>query len=54
MISEDQKARKALRRIFDAAVSNANTALIVPRHLPPPPSRCVVIGGGKASAPAAL
>jgi|UPI00030B367D hydroxypyruvate reductase len=50
MIWDDKKARKALRRIFDAAVGSADPALIVPRHLPPPPKgRCFVIGAGTNS-----
>jgi glycerate-2-kinase len=39
MMWDDQKARKALRRIFDAAVGRADTALIVPRDLPAPTER---------------
>lgn len=37
--------------MFDAAVRAADPAVIVPRHLPPPPKgRTIVIGAGKASA----
>ena len=39
-----------LRRLFDAAVGAADPALCVPRHLPPPPGRTLVVGAGKAAA----
>ncbi|MEZ5645570.1 MAG: glycerate kinase [Burkholderiaceae bacterium] len=40
-----------LKAMFDAAISAAQPALCVPRHLPEPPrGRLVVIGAGKASA----
>jgi len=40
-----------LKAMFDAAISAAQPARCVPRHLPPPPKgRLVVIGAGKASA----
>lgn len=40
-----------LKALFDAAISAAQPALCVPRHLPEPPrGRLVVIGAGKASA----
>jgi glycerate 2-kinase len=40
-----------LKAMFDAAISAAQPALCVPRHLPDPPKgRLVVIGAGKASA----
>src|SRR3954447_12969084 len=43
--------RDLLRAMFDAAVSSAMPAEVVPAHLPPPPAnRVVVIGAGKASA----
>jgi glycerate 2-kinase len=43
--------RALLRRMFDAAISAAQPALCVPRHLPQPPrGRLLVIGAGKASA----
>ncbi|WP_439814356.1 glycerate kinase type-2 family protein [Zavarzinia sp. CC-PAN008] len=47
----DAAARAALRRIFDAAVAQAEPGAAVRRHLPPRPrGRCVVVGAGKASA----
>src|SRR5271155_3171133 len=47
----DSRARTVLRRIFDAAVASADPRSAVARHLPPKPKgRCVVVGGGKASA----
>lgn len=47
----DARARSALRRIFDAAVADADPGAAVRRHLPPKPKgRCVVVGAGKASA----
>ncbi len=47
----DDRARRTLRRIFEAAVASAAPALALPAHLPPKPSgRCVVVGAGKASA----
>src|SRR4029079_6737267 len=47
----DERARIALRRIFDAAVASADPGPAVLRHLPEKPrGRCVVVGAGKASA----
>src|SRR5262249_35598212 len=47
----DNRARAALRSIFDAAVASADPAAAVARHLPAKPKgRCVVVGAGKASA----
>ena len=44
----DESARAALRRIFDAAVKSADPAAAVRRHLPEKPrGRCVVVGAGK-------
>jgi glycerate 2-kinase len=46
-----ETARDLLRAMFDAAVSAALPAKIVPPHLPAPPKgRTIVIGAGKASA----
>ncbi len=46
----DAAARSVLRDIFDAAVTSADPAAAVLRHLPEKPKgRCVVIGAGKAS-----
>ena len=43
--------RALLRSLFDTAVAQAQPALALPPHLPPPPrGRTVVIGAGKASA----
>jgi hydroxypyruvate reductase len=40
-----------LRRSFDAAVSSANPAIIIPSHLPPPPTgKLIIVGAGKAAA----
>jgi len=45
----DESARAALRRIFDAAVKSADPAAAVRRHLPEKPrGRCVVVGAGGA------
>lgn len=47
----DDKAKDALTRIFMAAVSSADPAKVLERHLPSAPKgRCVVVGAGKASA----
>ena len=47
----DERARAALRQIFDAAVASADPAAAVLRHLPnKPKGRCIVVGAGKASA----
>ncbi|MBF1258280.1 MAG: DUF4147 domain-containing protein, partial [Lautropia mirabilis] len=47
----DESARVALRRIFDAAVKSADPAAAVRRHLPEKPrGRCVVVGAGKGAA----
>ncbi len=43
--------RDLLRRMFDAAITAADPAEAVPKHLPPPPrGRTVVVGAGKAAA----
>lgn len=43
--------RALLRALYDTAVAQAQPALALPPHLPPPPKgRTVVIGAGKASA----
>jgi glycerate 2-kinase len=48
---DDASARALLRRLFDAAVAEADPARVVPRHLPAPPrGRTIVVGAGKASA----
>ncbi|MDE1149857.1 MAG: glycerate kinase [Azospirillaceae bacterium] len=50
-IVSDEKARSALRQVFDAAVASAAPGPAVLRHLPArPKGRCVVVGAGKASA----
>ncbi|HIV71328.1 MAG TPA: glycerate kinase [Candidatus Aquabacterium excrementipullorum] len=46
-----QDPRALLRALYDTAVAQAQPALALPPHLPPPPTgRTVVIGAGKASA----
>jgi hydroxypyruvate reductase len=47
---DDAAARVFLRRLFDAAVAEADPARVVPRHLPAHPrGRTFVVGAGKAS-----
>ncbi len=47
----DQRARHALRAIFDAAVAASDPRRILAAHLPPRPlGRCVVVGAGKSAA----
>ncbi len=47
--------RKLLLHSFNAAIAAANPLLIVPQHLPRPPSgRTLVVGAGKAAAAMAL
>ena len=47
----DERARRVLRDLLDAAIASADPARVLPPHLPdPPPGRCVVIGAGKAAA----
>ena len=44
-------SRAFLRALFDAALSAADAARVLPPHLPPPPrGRTVVVGAGKAAA----
>jgi len=51
MAESDERERRLLRAMFDAAVAAAAPAKIVPAHLPAPPrGRTIVVGGGKASA----
>jgi len=48
---DDASARGFLRRLFDAAIAEADPARVVPRWLPEPPKgRTIVVGAGKASA----
>ncbi len=48
---DDALARAFLRRLFDAAIAEADPALVVPRRLPAAPKgRTIVVGAGKASA----
>jgi hydroxypyruvate reductase len=48
---DDASARALLRRLFDAAIAEADPAKVVPRNLPAPPNgRTIVVGAGKASA----
>lgn len=47
----DQRARAALRGIFDAAVASADPRLVLARYLPQrPKGRTVVVGAGKSAA----
>lgn len=47
----EQRARDALRAIFDAAVDSADPRKVLSSYLPEKPGgRCVVVGAGKASA----
>jgi len=48
----DEAARRALRRMFDAAVASADPRVVLARHLPAPPrdGRVVVVGAGKSAA----
>jgi hydroxypyruvate reductase len=47
---DDQKARGALRRIFDVAIASPDPAKIVPRHLPLlPQGRRIVVDAGKGA-----
>ncbi|MFC0219044.1 glycerate kinase [Pseudochelatococcus lubricantis] len=47
----DTRARRVLRRLFDAGVSSADPRRVLAAHLPErPKGRCVVVGAGKASA----
>lgn len=48
----DERARGALRRLFDAALAAADPLACLAPHLPPPPKggRVVVVGCGKAAA----
>ena len=48
---DDDRARSALRTIFDAAVAAADPWRVLAHHLPPKPTgRCIVIGAGKSAA----
>jgi glycerate-2-kinase len=48
----DDRARLALRQIFDAAIASADPRVVLARHLPEPPKqgRVVVVGAGKSAA----
>ena len=48
----DDRARAALRHIFDAAIASADPRVVLARHLPEPPrqGRVVVVGAGKSAA----
>jgi glycerate 2-kinase len=47
----DDRARRLLRALFDAAVASADPQVVLARHLPPPPAgRTVVVGAGKSAA----
>ena len=48
---DDDRARTALRQIFDAAIAAADPWRMLAGHLPPKPKgRCIVIGTGKSAA----
>ncbi len=47
----DERARKLLRDMFDAAVASADPHAVLAAHLPPPPrGRTIVVGAGKSAA----
>ena len=51
MAWEEQRARTALRAMFDAAVASADPHRVLAAHLPPRPAgRVVVVGAGKSAA----
>ncbi len=55
MAWEEQRARTALRAMFDAAVASADPHRVLAQHLPPRPTvasggRVVVVGAGKSAA----
>lgn len=51
MATDVAAVERALRAMFDAAITAAEPARVVPPNLPRPPrGRCVVVGAGKASA----
>ncbi len=52
MVWSDERARAALRRLFDAALAAADPLAALPPRLPEPPrrGRVVVVGCGKAAA----
>ena len=52
MTWDDGRARKALRRLFDAAVAASDPRRVLAAHLPQKPvgARCIVVGGGKSAA----
>ena len=51
MVWTDERARAALRALFDAAVAAADPRKVLAQHLPPKPAgRCIVVGCGKSAA----
>jgi hydroxypyruvate reductase len=55
MLWTDERARAALRTLFDAAVAAADPRKVLAAHLPPKPQgksqgRCIVVGCGKSAA----
>jgi glycerate 2-kinase len=51
MAWNDERARAALRTLFDAAVAAADPRQVLASHLPPKPEgRCIVVGCGKSAA----
>jgi glycerate 2-kinase len=52
MTWDDARARSALRRLFDAAVTASDPRRVLAAHLPEKPAggRCIVVGAGKSAA----
>src|ERR1700760_3650114 len=52
MAWDNERARTALRALFDAAIAAADPRKVLAAHLPPQPikGRCIVVGGGKSAA----
>src|ERR1700679_4104742 len=52
MTWDDERARAALRHLFDTAIAAADPRHVLAAHLPAKPTggRCVVVGGGKSAA----
>jgi hydroxypyruvate reductase len=51
MVWTDERARAALRTLFDDAVAAADPRKVLAAHLPPKPQgRCIVVGCGKSAA----
>ena len=51
MTWDNDRARGALRHLFDAAIASADPRAMLAAHLPPKPQgRCMVVGAGKSAA----